>query len=324
MSAKPYRERIEDHLYRTNYYWHDGAKMFYSDGVRYEVAYNKSNFSVRRLFISLEEAKIFNTYCLNNLAKAKYNESKGIINFKENTDLCVDEYPDNLLKELDIKQDDEYYKVVLPYFDTNFNKIKTCLNPREQEIIESYFRDLKTFKEIGEIHNITNNRVMQIVNKALRKISVRKNIFYETEEKLYLLDQAKEQELIEESRIKIDRETAINMVKGYIENGDYELATELTLLIEKQKIKTEDGRELPKTIADLTIDDLELTMRTRNCLIRAGYKTYKDIPFDDIDSLIKIRNLGRKSLREMYIKKDELEGTKNSFEKAIGKRYYDE
>ena len=212
----------------------------------------------------------------------------------------------------------------MPYFDTNFNKIKVCLNPREEEIIESYFKDLKTFKEIGKIHNITGDRVMQILNKALRKIEVRKNIFYETEEKLYLLDQAKEQELIEEARIKIDRETAINMVKGYIENGDNELATELTLLIGKQKTKLEDGREIAKAIADLTIDELEFTMRTRNCLIRAGYKTYKDIPFDDIESLMKIRNLGRKSLREMYIKKDELEGTKNSFEKAIGKRYYNE
>lgn len=324
MSIKPYRERIEDHLYKTNYYWHDRIKMFYSDGIRYEVKYNKKNFKVSRLFISLEEAKIFNSYCINALAKTKYNESKGIINFKENNDLCVDEYPDNLLKILGIKQDDEYYKVVLPYFDTNFNKIKVCLNPREQEIIESYFKDLKTCKEIRKIHSITNNRVSQILNKALRKIEVRKNIFYETEEKLYLLDQAKEKELIEEAKMKIDKETAINMVKGYIENGDNELATELTLLIGKQKTKLEDGREIAKAIADLTIDELEFTMRTRNCLIRAGYKTYKDIPFDDIESLMKIRNLGRKSLREMYIKKDELEGTKNSFEKAIGKRYYNE
>lgn len=311
-----YRKKIEEHLYKTNFYWHDGIKRLYEKD-KYNVKYSCNYFKVERTFDNLEEAKIFNSYCINALAKAKYNKSKGVIDFQEQENVVVDEYPSNLLNELGINQDEDYYKIVLPYFETNFTKIKTCLSEREIYFVESYYKDLKTLEEIGKSANITRDRVRQLIVRALRKISIHKNIFYEIEEKMYLLDQETENKLIEEAREKINKETAIQIVKELIENDDEEVINELSSLIKNKPIKLKDNRIINKRLADLTIDELDFCVRTRNCLIRAGYETYKDIPFDDIERLMKIKNLGRKSLREIYLKKDELEGTKNSYEKAL-------
>ena len=53
----------------------------------------------------------------------------------------------------------------------------------------------------------------------------------------------------------------------------------------------------PKELVLIT--NMGLSARTRNCLIRAGYRTLEDIVSSSITDLIKIRSLGRKSLKEI-------------------------
>ena len=56
------------------------------------------------------------------------------------------------------------------------------------------------------------------------------------------------------------------------------------------------------TNLDVTIDELELSVRSFNCLKRAGINTVLDLTSKTEDEMMKVRNLGRKSLDEVIEK----------------------
>ena len=56
----------------------------------------------------------------------------------------------------------------------------------------------------------------------------------------------------------------------------------------------------------MTIDDLDLSVRSFNCLKRAGINTVADLAQKTEDDMMKVRNLGRKSLDEVKKKLEEL------------------
>ena len=58
---------------------------------------------------------------------------------------------------------------------------------------------------------------------------------------------------------------------------------------------------------DINIDDLDLTVRSYNCLKRAGINTVGDLRRKTSDDMLKVRNLGRRSLEEIISKMRELE-----------------
>ena len=64
-----------------------------------------------------------------------------------------------------------------------------------------------------------------------------------------------------------------------------------------EKTDKEDTKKL-----DVTIDDLELSVRSYNCLKRAGINTVQDLTSRSEDDMMKVRNLGRKSLDEVMEK----------------------
>ena len=51
-----------------------------------------------------------------------------------------------------------------------------------------------------------------------------------------------------------------------------------------------------------SIDELELSVRSYNCLKRAGINTVEDLCAKSMDDLMKVRNMGRKSLDEILNK----------------------
>ena len=68
-------------------------------------------------------------------------------------------------------------------------------------------------------------------------------------------------------------------------------------------VKEEDDRE---KILDMSIDDLELSVRSYNCLKRANINTVSELTNKTPDEMMKVRNLGRKSLEEVLAKLKEL------------------
>ena len=61
-----------------------------------------------------------------------------------------------------------------------------------------------------------------------------------------------------------------------------------------------------KKVMDMSIDELELSVRSYNCLMRANIKTVEELTNKTTDEMMKVRNLGRKSLDEVVAKLKEL------------------
>ena len=59
-------------------------------------------------------------------------------------------------------------------------------------------------------------------------------------------------------------------------------------------------------ILDMTIEELDLSVRSYNCLKRAGINTVEELTLKSEEDMIKVRNLGRKSLEEVEQKLHEL------------------
>ena len=66
-----------------------------------------------------------------------------------------------------------------------------------------------------------------------------------------------------------------------------------------------DDRGKEKAL-EMTIEELDLSVRSFNCLKRAGINTVEDLINKSEDDMMKFRNLGRKSLEEVLAKLDSL------------------
>ncbi len=62
--------------------------------------------------------------------------------------------------------------------------------------------------------------------------------------------------------------------------------------------KDDKGKE---KVLEMTIEELDLSVRSFNCLKRAGINTVEDLINKSEDDMMKVRNLGRKSLEEVII-----------------------
>ena len=76
----------------------------------------------------------------------------------------------------------------------------------------------------------------------------------------------------------------------------------LSEIAEKTSVMVEPESSNATKNLDVTIDELELSVRSYNCLKRAGINTVKDLTSKTEDEMIKVRNLGRKSLDEVIEK----------------------
>ncbi|RPF43311.1 DNA-directed RNA polymerase subunit alpha [Hydrogenoanaerobacterium saccharovorans] len=63
--------------------------------------------------------------------------------------------------------------------------------------------------------------------------------------------------------------------------------------------KDDNGKE---KVLEMTIEELDLSVRSFNCLKRAGINTVEDLISKSEDEMMKVRNLGKKSLEEVIAK----------------------
>ncbi len=73
---------------------------------------------------------------------------------------------------------------------------------------------------------------------------------------------------------------------------------------ETESIMAEKSENVKEKVLDLTIDELDLSVRSFNCLKRAGINTVEDLINKSEEDMMKVRNLGRKSLEEVIAKLD--------------------
>ncbi|MDI3508199.1 MAG: DNA-directed polymerase subunit alpha [Clostridiales bacterium] len=80
------------------------------------------------------------------------------------------------------------------------------------------------------------------------------------------------------------------------------LFTNMSEYIENIEVPEEKIEEKREHALDMTIEELDLSVRSYNCLKRAGINTVQELTEKTEDEMMKVRNLGRKSLDEVIQK----------------------
>lgn len=76
-------------------------------------------------------------------------------------------------------------------------------------------------------------------------------------------------------------------------------ARDAEIMVEKE----EDQKE---KVMEMTIEELDLSVRSYNCLKRAGINTVHELTQKSEEDMMKVRNLGKKSLEEVVLKLEEM------------------
>lgn len=145
---------------------------------------------------------------------------------------------------------------------------------RDREAIYGYFRDGYTLKELAIKFERTPERIRQLINKNLRRLYNYKNIIIGVEPLI-----KRKEELIKEIAILEYKLTELK--KEYLKKSH-----ETNIIIDDKPI-------------EIYIKDLDFSVRTYNCLYRAGVTTVSELKEYSIYNLTKIRNLGKHGITEI-------------------------
>lgn len=144
------------------------------------------------------------------------------------------------------------------------------LGDRQELVITLRYRSYLTLEDVAKELHVTRERVRQIEAKAIRILRSRESLNH------WLL-------------VPMER-----LLEAQRERDELKLKL-ITLG------RTEDLEPEPK-LKSVGIDEMDLSVRAYNCLKRAGVNTLEDLQKINQKDLMKVRNMGRKSLEEIIAK----------------------
>lgn len=190
---------------------------------------------------------------------------------------------------------------VTEYVMENIDKVvEKCLmnrlSRRQQDIIKQRcgFQDgtQRSNEEISKIYGISLEQVENIGINARIEMRQAFRIEYIKCDKAILVENRN----IKHSYSKKLLNTFVEEIERLIQYNDCE-----NLFL--QNVLKRYGVSIRSTNGDdISIDELGLSIRSRNCLERAGINTVREISALETEDLMKIRNLGRKSIEELIEK----------------------
>lgn len=146
-------------------------------------------------------------------------------------------------------------------FDGSLEYVLHSLTERERRVLDFRYKEGLTYEEIGKHFCVTRERIRQIHAKSLRKLR------------------------------RPDRLNYLKYGVSGVIARQTESAREAALAsLPKLDIKPED----------ITLEELELSVRSYNCLKRAGMNTLREVSEMTFDELCHVRNVGKKSIDEIY------------------------
>ena len=80
----------------------------------------------------------------------------------------------------------------------------------------------------------------------------------------------------------------------------------LTEHVSEVEIMVEKEEDVKEKVLEMTVEELDLSVRSYNCLKRAAINTVEELTDKTADDMMKVRNLGKKSLEEVQEKLAEL------------------
>lgn len=104
--------------------------------------------------------------------------------------------------------------------------------------------------------------------------------------------------------IKPDEATSIG---AKIMSEHLNLFIDMTDSVNGVEIMVEKEEDIKEKVLEMTIEELDLSVRSYNCLKRAGINTVEELTNRSEDDMMKVRNLGKKSLEEVKYKLAELD-----------------
>lgn len=149
------------------------------------------------------------------------------------------------------------------------------LTDRERTVIKRRYRDNDTLDQIGKDYGVRKERIRQIEAKALRKLGhpARTELFVCVTQAQYRA----------------------------LKHDFWELQDRYLQLREKMSAEEWEaaGEQENSDLMATPLADLDLSVRSYNCLIRAGVKTVGDIVNMPRSKMRRIRNFGQKSMDEV-------------------------
>ena len=259
----------------------------------YYVHFNIGDYYKTEGFPTLESARQFRDQAvhermilkLKSLQEARYKQEEKLLAKRK-------EYPENLLDDIGFEI---YQKCSEETIENVLNNLQSFLQPRLASCITLRYKQYETLDEIGRAYGTTRERIRQLCCKALYIIKHHLLSYEKTEWEKKKLEEVRDIAERQEKELTEYREKALAFLKEYgIFGSEQELAFGKVVNMNGQPI-IENGK----------IEDLDLSVRSYNCLRRARVESIKDLCNMTESDLMKVRNLGRKSFKEIIDKLEE-------------------
>ena len=184
--------------------------------------------------------------------------------------------------------------------------VKTALydsyiTSRERTVIFMRYAEQMTLEQVGEHFHVTRDRIRQIEAKALRKLrnprrSHQMRYGKAVREKTDELQRVSNALAISDKMAELEEQ-----IDKAIEANDIQMMRAYRDVL-NTKLAELNGEKDSDDIYNVPLEELELSVRPYNCLMRKGIKTLGDLTKMTKYDLMKVRNLGRRSYEEVVDK----------------------
>lgn len=235
--------------------------------------------------------------------------------FEEPFSLCYEKYPYNFLfffclsnygfmarygcQYVDVEKAEQFY-------DNNiFSDNKMLKNIRE-----TFYKNDLSVLQTADLLGYSHQTIKDYLNKAERRMIhpsrckvVRRMMEYDPQSQ----NLQRKDEVSEEANSALKKALS----SFFFDNGDMPIAGKKYLLLDKECFYIDEDEEFHFNIPDsviekisasvkkMTIEELDMSVRSFNCLKRAGINTVDDLINKSDEEMMKVRNLGKKSFDEV-------------------------
>ena len=193
-------------------------------------------------------------------------------------------WPENILSEI-------VTDIIAPLTEEQDEGLKQAietLTEREQKVLKFRYIDGLSLEKTGKEFGVTRERIRQVEAKAIRKLHHPSRI-----------------KLIECGPSALDELTTL---QKQLDKTKAELQREILKKRQELRDLQKGDPDTVKAILstngnlDTRLERMGLSVRAYNCCVRAGYKSADEFIGKTRSDLMKIRNLGRKSMEELIVR----------------------
>lgn len=216
---------------------------------------------------------------VNNRAEMSYNPTSELVQI----------YPYNLFLNIlnyNGRDNDSGLDVLYHLYPPALIKAVGELDDRENEVIQMRYLEKMTLEQIGRQYGVTRERIRQVEAKAIRKL--RHPSLFMTYKYDFIPERAMK-------AFEISCSNAISILENFQENA---------IKFQCEISEDDDIPDVPNNIDDLSvpIDELGLSFRARNLLLRANVRTIRDLTSMTAKDITSLRNAGMATLNEIRMK----------------------